>query len=173
MLTIKRSTDVTPEVNLQECTSHMHVPSVNKAAHWLWNPESREVQNRGISSPIKVHVSTKNLKNKKSVNGWILFYLSTVCDNFLELEPTRKKHKCNCLHFSNHQKWNEIGSQGTVMISLSFSFFSSLFLFVWNSREVYLAKQTDRKLRKYTPVFHYITTENFQFSQRLVSVPSS
>ena len=42
----------------------------------------------------------------------------------LKLELTRKKHKCTHLHFSNHQKLNEIGSQETIMIPLSyFSFY--------------------------------------------------
>ena len=42
MLVAKRSADVTPEVNLKEHTSHMPLPSVNKAAHYdICDPTKR------------------------------------------------------------------------------------------------------------------------------------
>ena len=50
MLAVKRSAGVTPEVNLNECTSHMPLPSVNMAA-----------RNRGISGPIKKNMCLQNI----------------------------------------------------------------------------------------------------------------
>ena len=55
MVATKRSTGVSPEVNVKECTSCMLLPSANKAAHSGFETQRRppEVQNRGISRPTK------------------------------------------------------------------------------------------------------------------------
>ena len=78
MLAIKRLAGVAPEVNLREHRRHTPLPSANKAAHSGFETQkmSSEVQNRGISGPIKGHGSTKIfLKNQ---NLYFYGYLYTV-----------------------------------------------------------------------------------------------
>ena len=67
MLTVKRLAGVRPEVNLREQTSHTPPPSVNKAL----KPRavSPEIQNRGISGPIRRYVSTKFFFKKIDSTG--------------------------------------------------------------------------------------------------------
>ena len=51
----KRSAGVTPEVNIRECVTHTHPPSVNNAAHSGFKTQemSPEIQDRGINGPTK------------------------------------------------------------------------------------------------------------------------
>ena len=60
MLATKRSTDVTPEVNLREHVTCTPLSCTNKADHSGF--ETPEVQNRGMSGLIKRLVSPKNFK---------------------------------------------------------------------------------------------------------------
>ena len=62
MLATKRSTGVTPEVNLRKCITHILPPSMNKAAHSGF--ETQKSKNRGISGPTKRTDIFKSLKKK-------------------------------------------------------------------------------------------------------------
>ena len=72
MLVVEKLAGVAPGVNLQEPTSHMPLPSANKAAHSGFETQRRrhqKVQNRDISGPHKKELCPpKNpveIKNRK------------------------------------------------------------------------------------------------------------
>ena len=65
------------------------LPSVNKAAHWPWNPEemSPEVQDRGISDPTKGLLSSNFFLKKQSTKNVVGFvqYLRKKKDKWSQL----------------------------------------------------------------------------------------
>ena len=68
MLAAKRSTDITPEVNLREHIRHMPLPSMNKAAHSGFETQRRHHQKSKMGAmvaPQKGLMSSDNLKKTK------------------------------------------------------------------------------------------------------------
>ena len=111
MLVAKRSTGVTPEVNLRECVTQTPPLNMNKPAHSGFETQrktSPEVQSRGISGCTKrAHVLQKIIKNPKSEVAHEtkfslkIFYSTYVWLALLDKHQTSKPVMLTC-EFNSH-----------------------------------------------------------------------